>query len=100
MSEAMIRMYPKAAVLTNRHPFGGTDMMAQSLGSALTAVGYDPRIVNIDDASLRALHPLLGPWPFKRDVHALAIVQLREAGAQAIGLDLLLTDANEGDAAD
>jgi hypothetical protein len=60
LTDTMIRMYPKAAVLTNRHPFGGTDMMAQSLASALTAVGYDPRIVNQDDASLQALGSLLG----------------------------------------
>ena len=37
----MIQMYPKAVVLTNRHPFGGTEMMAQSLASALDANGYD-----------------------------------------------------------
>ena len=47
----MIRMYPKAAVLTAHHPFGGTEMMAQSLSYALNANGYDVQIININDAS-------------------------------------------------
>ena len=51
----MIRMYPKAAVLTAHHPFGGTEMMAQSLSYALNANGYDVQIININDASLQAL---------------------------------------------
>eukprot|EP01038_Epipyxis_sp_PR26KG_P001115 gene1115-1562_t len=48
-------MYPKAVVLTARHPFGGTEMMAQSLSYALNANGYDTTIVNIHDASLQGL---------------------------------------------
>ena len=55
----MIRMYPKAVVLTARHPFGGTEMMAQSLSYALNANGYDTTIVNIHDASLQGLPALL-----------------------------------------
>jgi hypothetical protein len=51
----MIRMYPKAVVLTAHHPFGGTEMMAQSLAFALNANGYDARILNINDTSLQAL---------------------------------------------
>jgi len=55
----MIRMYPKAAVLTAHHPFGGTEMMAQSLAFALNANGYDTRVVNMSDASLQGLPRLL-----------------------------------------
>ncbi len=55
----MIQMYPKAVVLTNRHPYGGTDMMAQSLSYALNANGYDAQIVNVDDASFGLLKGLL-----------------------------------------
>lgn len=55
----MIRMYPKAVVLTARHPFGGTEMMAQSLAFALNANGYDARPICIDDQSLQSLGPLL-----------------------------------------
>jgi hypothetical protein len=55
----MIQMYPKAVVLTNRHPFGGTEMMAQSLASALDANGYDSHIVSIDDGTFENLRGLL-----------------------------------------
>lgn len=51
----MIRMYPKAAVLTVNHPFGATEKMAQSLSCALIASGYDTQIFNINDASLQRL---------------------------------------------
>ncbi|WP_374565028.1 CHASE2 domain-containing protein [Ideonella sp.] len=56
-------------------------------------------VVDIDEASLQALKPVFGNWPFKRGVYALAIEQLREAGASAIAIDLLLADAHEGDEA-
>lgn len=55
--------------------------------------------VDIDDASLRALRDELGPWPLPRDAYALLIEALREAGARAIVLDLVLSDARAGDAA-
>lgn len=56
-------------------------------------------VVDIDDHSLVALKPQFGPWPFKRDVYALAIEQLRDLGASAIAVDLLLADAHPGDEA-
>ncbi len=56
-------------------------------------------VVDIDDTSLKELLPLLGPWPYKRDVYALVVEQLREAGAKAIVIDLLLADAHDGDLA-
>jgi hypothetical protein len=55
----MIRMYPKAAVLTAHHPYGGTEMMAQSLAYALNTNGYDAAIFNINDDSLQRLPALL-----------------------------------------
>lgn len=55
----MIQMYPKAVVLTNRHPFGGTEMMAQSLANALNAHGYDTHVVNFEDRSIESLAGLL-----------------------------------------
>jgi hypothetical protein len=61
----MIRMYPKAAVLTAHHPFGGTEMMAQSLSYALNANGYDARIINISDASLQELPRILQDPDFR-----------------------------------
>lgn len=56
-------------------------------------------VLDIDDASLADLKSVLGPWPYKRDVYALAVEVLRELGAKAIAVDLLLADAHEGDAA-
>ena len=59
----------------------------------------DVVVIDIDDASLVDLRPVLGSWPYKRDVYALVIDQLRDAGAQAIAIDLLLADPHEGDTA-
>ena len=56
-------------------------------------------VLDIDDASLAALQPQFGPWPYKRDVYALAIENLRALGARAVALDLLLVDAQPGDTA-
>ncbi|MEK8030893.1 CHASE2 domain-containing protein [Ideonella sp. DXS29W] len=56
-------------------------------------------VIDIDDASLAALRDTFGPWPYRRGVYALLIEQLRDAGARAIAIDLLLADAHEGDAA-
>ena len=61
----MIRMYPKAAVLTSHHPFGGTEMMAQNLCYALNANGYDAHVVNISDASLKSLPSALQDPDFR-----------------------------------
>ena len=54
-------------------------------------------VFDIDDASLAALKPVFGPWPFKRDVYALVIDQLRDLGARAVAIDLVLADGHEGD---
>ena len=55
-------------------------------------------VIDIDDASLADLQPQLGPWPYRRDVHAMAVDYLREAGARVIGLDIVFSDARDGDA--
>ncbi len=59
----------------------------------------DVLVFDIDDASLAALKDAFGPWPFKRDVYALVIEELRDLGARGIAIDLLLADAQPGDAA-
>ncbi len=53
-------------------------------------------VIDIDDASLRTLQPRLGAWPYPRDVYALAIETLRDAGAQAIAIDLLFSEPGTG----
>jgi signal transduction histidine kinase/CheY-like chemotaxis protein len=54
--------------------------------------------VDIDDASLRALQPRLGPWPYKREVYALLLDYLREAGAALMVFDIVFGEARPGDA--
>jgi CHASE2 domain-containing sensor protein len=57
----------------------------------------DPRllIIGIDDASIRAL----GRWPWSRAGHAQLIDRLTDAGAKAVGYDVLFVEPGEGDAA-
>jgi len=74
-----------------------SDWQLRHLGSAARAP--DALVFDIDDTSLAALKPRFGPWPFKRDVYALAVEQLRDLGARAIAIDLLLADAQPGDEA-
>ena len=60
---------------------------------------HEVLVIDIDDASLRALRPRLGGWPYSRDTYALAVSYLRELGARAIVLDIVLTETREGDEA-
>ncbi|MDT9000738.1 CHASE2 domain-containing protein [Paucibacter sp. APW11] len=55
-------------------------------------------LVDIDDASLRALQPQLGDWPYPRQSYALLIDFLREAGARQLVLDIVLAGQRDGDA--
>ncbi|MFN3304332.1 MAG: CHASE2 domain-containing protein, partial [Roseateles sp.] len=41
-------------------------------------------VVDIDDASLRALREPLGEWPYSREVYALMLDYLRQAGARLV----------------
>jgi adenylate cyclase len=52
-------------------------------------------IVGIDDATLEQYESRLTEWPRSR--HAQAIDNLSQAGAQAIGLDILFTDSSPDD---
>jgi adenylate cyclase len=46
-------------------------------------------IVEINDASIRALAPVVGRWPWPRMVHASAIDYFARAGARTIAYDIL-----------
>jgi signal transduction histidine kinase/ActR/RegA family two-component response regulator len=94
---ALVLLTPLNALLSR--PFG--DWQLRRLGAAAPAsvAPAGAVVFDIDDASLAALKPRLGAWPFKRDVYALAIEQLRDLGASAIAIDLLLADAQPGDQA-
>lgn len=54
-------------------------------------------VIDIDDASLPKLQPLIGSWPFKRDIYAAVTEYLREAGAAAVVFDIVFADPREGD---
>ncbi len=52
------------------------------------AAPRDVVIVAVDDASIAEL----GRWPWRRALHAALIDRLRELGAKAVALDILLTE--------
>jgi signal transduction histidine kinase/ActR/RegA family two-component response regulator len=80
------------------HASGGLrDAQLRLLAPRVAA--HDVVVFDIDDASLAALSADFGPWPFKRDVYALVVEQLRDLGASAIAIDLLLADGRPGDEA-
>jgi len=49
-------------------------------------------LIAIDDASLKTLEPLVGRWPWPRDVHAVLLQYLERAGASLVVFDLLFTE--------
>ena len=55
-------------------------------------------VVDIDDASLRALRQPLGEWPYSREVYALMLDYLGQAGARLVVIDIVLAGPREGDA--
>jgi signal transduction histidine kinase/ActR/RegA family two-component response regulator len=59
----------------------------------------DTVIVDIDDASLARLQPVVGAWPYDRDLYARVVDYLTQAGARAIAIDILFADPRPGDAA-
>lgn len=62
--------------------------IGQSLGSR--SVPDDLLIVAIDDESLRRI----GRWPWRRAIHATLLERLTEAGTAAVGLDIILSEAD------
>jgi signal transduction histidine kinase/CheY-like chemotaxis protein len=72
-----------------------TDLQLRWLTQSPT--GPLPLVVDIDEASLVELQPLVGTWPYGRDVHAAVVRWLRERGVAAIALDLVLADPHRGD---
>jgi CHASE2 domain-containing sensor protein len=54
-------------------------------------------VIDIDDASLDAMKPYFGNWPYSRDTYALLVDYLSEMGARAVAFDLVLFDPRPGD---
>lgn len=62
------------------------------------AVAPGSVIVDIDDASLRALRQPLGEWPYPREVYALMLDYLRQVGAKLVVIDIVFAGQRDGDA--
>ena len=58
----------------------------------------DVAVVDIDEASIRALRAPLGAWPYRRDTYALLADHLLELGARLVVFDIVFADARDGDA--
>lgn len=67
-------------------------------GAPAAATAPGSVIVDIDDASLRALREPLGEWPYSREVYALMLDYLRQAGARLVVVDIVFAGPREGDA--
>jgi adenylate cyclase len=52
----------------------------------------DLAVIDIDEASLAALAPEYGRWPWPRQVLADVAAKLEDAGAQAVAFDILFAD--------
>lgn len=76
--------------------FNGLELMTFDLRTRLfrTAKKHHPDIavILIDEASLKAMNPVVGRWPWPRSVHADVIDFLMIAGARAIVFDILFTE--------
>jgi adenylate cyclase len=53
-------------------------------------------LILIDDASLDAMAPMVGRWPWPRRVHAQLIDFLALSGAKAVVMDLIFSEAQQG----
>ncbi len=73
------------------------DQLLYDTGLSLDSrpVPDDIVIVAIDEESLRQI----GRWPWRRAVHATLIEKLTQADAAAVGLDLILSEADTNDPA-
>ena len=62
-----------------------------------TADFSDILIIDIDETSMRALESQLGVWPYERDVYAVTLEYLQQAGAKKIVFDILFSEKRNGD---
>jgi signal transduction histidine kinase/CheY-like chemotaxis protein len=53
--------------------------------------------VDVDEESIRRLEPVLGAWPYPRDVYARVARFLASHGARAIVFDILFSEPRQGD---
>ncbi|MDR7269984.1 signal transduction histidine kinase/CheY-like chemotaxis protein [Pelomonas saccharophila] len=83
---------------------GAQPRIDRALGDLLLRAAAPPApvptsvIVDIDDASLRALRQPLGEWPYSREIYALMLDYLGQAGARLVVIDIVFAGPREGDA--
>jgi signal transduction histidine kinase/ActR/RegA family two-component response regulator len=58
----------------------------------------DVLVIDVDEASMKALEPQIGPWPYNRDVYALVNQYLLQSGAAVVAYDILFSESRRGDA--
>lgn len=85
-------------VLTLLRPFPRIDHLLQDNARAAMAQRTSDEIVivGIDQASIEAL----GPWPWRRSLHAELLQRIAAQSPRCIGLNLLLTDPSRSHAAE
>ncbi len=91
-----------ATVIVLSSPFAAIDRHWQDLNLRWLAPNQDARsvlVVDVDEASMRALAARGQPWPFARDVHAEVARRLFELGARAVVFNLLFAESRPGDEA-
>lgn len=84
---------------------GAQRSIDDALGDMLVRASAPPRsaqpasvVVDIDDVSLRALREPLGEWPYSREVYALMLDYLGQAGARLVVIDIVFAGSRDGDA--
>ena len=92
-----------AAFSINNETYFGAEWLLRDFVSARLARHRppDPRIVivPISDSSARALSEFGRPQTYSRELYALAIEELKRAGAKVIAIDLLFSEENPQDPA-
>lgn len=82
---------------------GAQARIDRALGDLLLQAAAPPAgaptsvVVDIDDASLRALREPLGEWPYSREVYAVMLDYLGQSGARLAAIDIVFAGPREGD---
>jgi signal transduction histidine kinase/ActR/RegA family two-component response regulator len=82
---------------------GAQARIDRALGDLLLRAAAPPApaptsvVVDIDDASLRALREPLGEWPYSREVYAVMLDYLGQSGARLAAIDIVFAGPREGD---
>lgn len=96
----LVAAFLLAWLLSLTSPFQRLDAWLSDAQQALVASERyfdDAVVIDIDDASLQALQPHFGTWPYGRDTYALVIDYLAEMGARTVILDILFADPRDKD---